>query len=240
LAIRRSFCDNAPEELEIVTRKSIGKEEAGVAAVARRPAKSVLREYAEAIIIAVLLALVIRTFVVQAFKIPSGSMLPTLQIGDHILVNKFVYYFWPIERGDIIVFKFPQDESRDFIKRVIGMPGDTLEIRGKEILVNGTPLREPYAVFSDWPMLRLGERERIGPFVVPPNRLFMLGDNRDHSMDSRVWGFLDTSKVKGKAFIVYFSVKSDQIQAESALGSVFHVLTHPSMVRWGRFGSLVH
>src|SRR5574341_1681062 len=105
-----------------------------------RPAsvgKSVLREYAEAVIIAVLLALVIRTFVVQAFKIPSGSMLPTLQIGDHILVNKFLYYFEPIKRGDIIVFKFPQDESRDFIKRVIGLPGETLEIRGRQVLING-------------------------------------------------------------------------------------------------------
>jgi len=183
---------------------------------------------------------VIRTFVVQAFKIPSGSMLPTLQIGDHILVNKFVYYFWPIQRGDIIVFKFPQDESRDFIKRVVGLPGDTVEVRGKELVVNGAPLSEPYAVFSDWPAARMGDRERIGPFVVPPNRLFMLGDNRDHSMDSRVWGFLDVGKVKGKAFIVYFSVKSDQIPVESALGSIFHVLTHPSMIRWGRFGSLVN
>src|SRR5574341_2077597 len=99
--------------------------------------KSVFREYAEAVIIAVLLALVIRTFVVQAFKIPSGSMLPTLQIGDHILVNKFLYAFGPIQRGDIIVFKFPQDETRDFIKRVIGLPGETLEIRGKRVLING-------------------------------------------------------------------------------------------------------
>lgn len=223
-----------------MTKKSVERDEAEAVAVPRRPGKSAVREYAEAIIIAVLLALVIRTFVVQAFKIPSGSMLPTLQIGDHILVNKFVYYFWPIERGDIIVFKFPQDESRDFIKRVIGLPGDTLEIRGREVLVNGKPLREPYAVYSDWPVARLGERERVGPFVVPPHRLFMMGDNRDHSMDSRAWGYLDTGKVKGKAFIVYFSVKSDQIPTESALGSIGHVLTHPSLIRWTRFGSLVN
>jgi signal peptidase I len=203
-------------------------------------AKSVVREYAEALIIAVLLALVIRTFVVQAFKIPSGSMLPTLQIGDHILVNKFLYYFQPVRRGDIIVFKFPQDETRDFIKRVIGLPGDTVEIRGKQVLINGAPLDEPYAVYGDWPVARFGEREKLGPLVVPHDRLFMMGDNRDHSMDSRVWGFLDVNKVKGKAFIVYFSVRSDDIPYSSALASIYYVVSHPGMIRWSRLGSLVH
>ncbi len=202
--------------------------------------KSVLREYAEALIIAVLLALVIRTFVVQAFKIPSGSMLPTLQIGDHILVSKFLYYFQPIRRGEIIVFKFPQDESRDFIKRVIGLPGETLEIRGKQVLINGKPLDEPYAVYEDGSVPRLGDREQFGPIVIPPDRLFMMGDNRDHSMDSRIWGFLDPQKVRGKAFIVYFSVKSDDIPYTSALPSVFYVLSHPSMIRWDRLGGLIH
>lgn len=201
--------------------------------------KSQLREYAEALGVALLLALAIRTFVVQAFKIPSGSMLPTLQIGDHILVNKFLFYFRPVQRGDIIVFKFPQDESRDFIKRVIGLPGETVEIRGKEVLVNGKPLDEPYAVYGDWPMGRLGERERLGPIVIPPERLFMMGDNRDHSMDSRVWGFLDVNKVKGKAFIVYFSVRSDDIPYGSAVMSILHVLSHPTMIRWNRLGGLV-
>ena len=209
-------------------------------AAPRSQGKSVFREYAEALIVAVLLALVIRTFVVQAFKIPSGSMLPTLQIGDHILVSKFLYYFQPIQRGEVIVFKFPQDESRDFIKRVIGLPGETLEIRGKQILINGKPLDEPYAVYGDWSVPRLGDRERLGPIVIPPGRLFMMGDNRDHSMDSRIWGFLDTQKVKGKAFIVYFSVKSDDIPYASALPSVFYVLSHPSMIRWNRLGGLVH
>jgi signal peptidase I len=221
--------------------KSTKEERAARTEVPAAPrTKSVVREYAEALIIAVLLALVIRTFVVQAFKIPSGSMLPTLQIGDHILVNKFLYTFQPIRRGDIIVFKFPQDETRDFIKRVIGLPGETLEIRGKQVLINGTPLDEPYAVFSDWPTGRLGERERFGPIVIPPDRMFMMGDNRDHSMDSRVWGFLDIAKVKGKAFIVYFSVRSDDIPYASPVMSVLHVLSHPSMIRWTRLGSLVH
>lgn len=203
------------------------------------PARSVLREYAEALIIAVLLALVIRTFVVQAFKIPSGSMLPTLKIGDHILVNKFIYDFTPVRRGDIIVFKFPQDETRDFIKRVIGLPGETLEIRGRQVLINGVALQEPYAVYSDGPFARLVENERLGPIVIPPGRLFMMGDNRDHSMDSRVWGFLDMRKIKGKAFIVYFSLQTEEIPYSSPLPSVLYLFTHPSIIRWGRIGTLI-
>jgi signal peptidase I len=222
-----------------VSKRSQVDEASDKSVLAARRGKSVVREYAEALIIAVLLALVIRTFVVQAFKIPSGSMLPTLQIGDHILVNKFLYYFQSIQRGDIIVFKFPQDETRDFIKRVIGLPGETIEIRGKQVLVNGKPLDEPYAVYADWPTGRLGEREKLGPFVVPPDRLFMMGDNRDHSMDSRVWGFLDVHKVKGRAFIVYFSVRSEEIPYTSALLSIYHVVTNPGMIRWSRLGSLV-
>lgn len=217
--------------------------------------KSVAREYAEALIVAVLLALVIRTFVVQAFKIPSGSMLPTLQIGDHILVNKFIYHFEPIHRGDVIVFKYPQDESRDFIKRVIGLPGETLEIRGRQVLTNGVPLKEPYAVYADGSLARVLERERLGPILIPPGKLFMMGDNRDHSLDSRVWGFLDIHKVKGKAFIVYFSLRSDDIPSDAVLpgflyrnvpyvapmlDGVIYVMTHPSIIRWSRLGTLVH
>ena len=202
--------------------------------------KSALREYAEALIIAVLLALVIRTFVVQAFKIPSGSMLQTLQIGDHILVNKFIYYFTPPKRDDIIVFKFPQDESRDFIKRVIGLPGETLEIRGRQVLINGTALVEPYAIYSDGPFSRSGDQEHLGPLVIPPGKYFMMGDNRDHSMDSRVWGFLDEHKIKGKAFMVYFSVRSEDIPYAAIPSSVFYVVTHPSLIRWSRFGTIVH
>jgi signal peptidase I len=203
-----------------------------------RPGKSVLREYAEALIIAVLLALVIRTFVVQAFKIPSGSMLPTLQIGDHILVNKFLYTFRHIQRGDIIVFKFPQDESRDFIKRVIGLPGETVEVRGTQVFIDGKPLEEPYAVHSAPP--GASDRDHFGPVTVPPGKLFMLGDNRDQSMDSRVWGYLDVAKVKGKAFIIYFSVRSQDIPSDSALYSLWYVFSHPSMIRWHRLGDLVH
>src|SRR3990172_6249222 len=206
----------------------------------KRPPRqtSTWREYAEALVMAVLLAMFIRTFVVQAFKIPSGSMLPTLQIGDHLLVNKFIYWFTDTQRGDIIVFKFPQDETRDFIKRVIGLPGETLEIRGRQVLINGVPVSEPYAVTSDGPFARAGDRDRLGPIVIPPDKLFMMGDNRDHSMDSRVWGFLDIHKIKGKAILVYFSIRSEYIPFASIPRGVVYVVTHPSIIRWGRLGTL--
>ena len=176
--------------------------------------KSTLREYAEAAAIAILLALFIRAFVVQAFKIPSGSMEPTLLIGDHILVNKFIYgvklpYLQttviPIsnpERGDIIVFIYPQDQSKDFIKRVIGTPGDRVEMQDKQILVNGQPLDDTYGYYDE----RAGNPGRsFGPIVVPKDNYFVMGDNRDHSMDSRFWGFVPSEAVKGKAFIIYWS-----------------------------------
>jgi len=169
--------------------------------------KSVIRQYTEAFLIAILLALVIRTFVVQAFKIPSGSMLPTLQIGDHLLVNKFLYWFTDPQRGDVIVFKFPQDEERDFIKRVIALPGDKVEVRGKRVYVNDKPVQESYAVHLDPSMQENphSPRDNFAPVQAPSGQLFMMGDNRDYSMDSRFWGFLDINKIKGKAFIIYWS-----------------------------------
>ena len=176
--------------------------------------KSAFREYAEAIIIALVLALVIRTFIVQAFKIPSGSMLPSLQIGDHILVSKFIFHFTSPKRGDVIVFKYPKDEGRDFIKRVIGLPGEKIEIKGKTVLVNDRPLEEPYAVHMD-PALQdesFSPRDFYGPIIIPPGKYFMMGDNRDHSMDSRFWGFLDRGKIKGKAFLIYWSWDSDKFR----------------------------
>ena len=181
--------------------------------------KSTLREYAEALLIAVVLALFIRTFIVQAFKIPSGSMIETLTIGDHILVNKFIYgikipftdeILIPVsrpKRGDIIVFKYPLDESKDFIKRVIGEPGDTVEVRGKQVYVNHQALDEPYAIHSD-PMVYLQDsqpRDNFGPVTVPQDSYFAMGDNRDHSMDSRYWGFVKLNKIKGRAFMIYWS-----------------------------------
>lgn len=178
--------------------------------------KSFWRENIEAVLIAVVLALFIRTFVVQAFKIPSGSMLETLQIGDHILVNKFIYgthipftdlSILPVrkpQRGDIIVFKYPVDESRDFIKRLIGVPGDTIEVRNKIVYVNGKPLKDEYVVHRDERIIP-GNRDNFGPVTVPDHAYFMMGDNRDGSYDSRFWGFVKESEIRGKALIIYWS-----------------------------------
>jgi signal peptidase I len=188
--------------------------------------KSTAREYFESICVAVILALFVRTFVVQAFKIPTGSMENNLLIGDHLLVNKFVFAptvtglerallpIDPIRRGDIIVFKYPEDPERDFIKRTIGLPGETIEMRNKTIYVDGVALDEPYVRYL-FPVeesgpgafdLAVGDKQRnYGPVVVPDGHYFMMGDNRDNSQDSRWWGFLPREYVKGKALFVYFS-----------------------------------
>jgi signal peptidase I len=174
--------------------------------------KSVVREYAEAIIIAIVLALFIRTFVIQAFKIPSGSMKPTLLVGDHILVNKFIYGIkLPFtdkilvslsepERGDVVVFKFPLDTRKDYIKRVIGLPGDRVQLVNKQLLINGRPTEDPHASYSVNGSMRM-----FGPVTVPSGHLFVMGDNRDESSDSRVWGFVPRPYLKGKAFLIYWS-----------------------------------
>ncbi len=181
--------------------------------------KSTLREYVEAAAIAVLLALFIRTFVVQAFKIPSGSMEPTLQIGDHILVNKFIYgiklpflqkTLIPIgnpARDDVIVFIYPVDKSKDFIKRVVGLPGETIEIVGRKIYINRKPYADKHGYYTEKgsnpndPNINF----RFGPVTVPEKHFFVMGDNRDHSYDSRYWGFVPVNSVKGKAFVIYWS-----------------------------------
>ena len=203
---------------------------------AQQPAKkSVVREYAEAILIALLLALFIRTFVIQAFKIPSGSMKDTLLIGDHILVNKFIYGIknpvtgstWiPVEdpeRGDIVVFRFPLNPAQDYIKRVIGVEGDLVEIRDKQVLVNGTPLDEPYAIRTSTTVLPASQqpRDNFGPVTVPPDSLFVMGDNRDNSYDSRFWKFVGLDAVKGKAFILYWSWDKEDFAVR------WHRLFHP-------------
>jgi len=198
--------------------------------------KSKIREYLEAIVIAIVIAFIIRAFVVQAFKIPSGSMKPTLAIGDHILVNKFIYgikipYFRttlvPItdpKRGDVAVFIYPEDRSKDFIKRVIGIGGDTIEIRNKKIYLNGLPYTDNHGVYTDDFIIpgSIQPRDNFGPVTVPKGYLFVMGDNRDQSYDSRFWGFVPLRDVLGKAFIIYWSWNGDDHN-----------------VRWSRFGQLL-
>ena len=189
--------------------------------------KSTAREYFESICVAVILALFVRTFVVQAFKIPTGSMENNLLIGDHLLVNKFAYAptatgiedillpIDPIRRGDIIVFKYPEDPERDFIKRVIGLPGETVELRSKKVYIDGQPIDEPYVQYLFTPSDEEGPfdfdvRMKYGPVTVPEGQYFMMGDNRDNSQDSRYWGFVKRDKIKGKAFLIYWSWDSDR------------------------------
>ncbi len=203
--------------------------------------KSGLRENIEAIVIAVILALFIRTFVVQAFKIPSGSMKETLQIGDHILVNKFIYgvkipfvraTLIPIKKpqqDDIVVFKYPENPKLDFIKRVVGVAGDVIEIRDKRLYVNHAPYDRSYTVFRDSYVIPGGfnNRDNFGPVTVAKDSLFVMGDNRDNSKDSRFWGFVNLKAVKGKAFMIYWSWNKENS------GSVF------KYVRWGRIGDIL-
>jgi signal peptidase I len=212
--------------------------------------KSIVREYTESIIIAVLLALLIRAFVIQAFKIPSGSMKPTLQIGDHILVNKFIYgiklripftalnyTLIPIsspKRNDVVVFIFPKETNKDFIKRVIGLPGDTVQIKDKKIYINNELMEDTHGTFTDpmiipgigqqgdFPEMDKQKRDNTGPLVVPPNSIFVMGDNRDESYDSRFWGFVDQKQILGQAFIIYWSWDRNEFG-----------------IRWKRLGNLI-
>lgn len=198
--------------------------------------KILSRENLEAIIVAVILALFIRTFVVQAFKIPSGSMLETIQLGDHILVNKFIYgikipfidkTLIPIKDpkiDDIIVFTPPHEPDKDYIKRVVGVAGDVIEIKNKQLYRNGKLITAAYEIHTDphvYPR-SLGPRDNLGPIRVPEGEVFMMGDNRDSSLDSRYWGGVRLEKVKGKAFIVYWSWDTENFG-----------------VRWKRLGKLM-
>lgn len=178
--------------------------------------KSLWREYAEALFVALILALIIRTFVVQAFKIPSESMLQTLQVGDHLLASKFAYgikipftdhYIYRGEdpqRGDIIIFQYPNDPSVDYIKRIIGVPGDLIEVRDKQLYRNGSPVKEAYIRHTD-PNGVEPLRDNYAPVRVPPDKYFVMGDNRDNSLDSRFWGFVDRSAIRAKAWRIYWS-----------------------------------
>lgn len=204
--------------------------------------KNVMRENFEAIVIAILLALFLRAFVIQAYQIPSASMLDTLLIGDRLLVNKFSYgikipftnhllvEFSDPQAGDIIVFAYPENTSIDYIKRIVGTPGDVIEMRNKVLFRNGNPVKEPYARHTD-SHIQQG-RDNFGPVTVPTGKYFALGDNRDDSRDSRYWGFLDRGHIRGKAWRIYASWGNAKGDAGSSgykdIG-----------MRWDRIGKLV-
>jgi signal peptidase I len=202
--------------------------------------KKIVKDYLEPIIFAVLIALFVRAFVVQAFKIPSSSMEPTLQVGDYLLVNKFIYgvripyaniKFFQFEnpkRGDVIVFIYPKDPTKDFIKRVIGTEGEKVQILHNKIYINDRLIDDPWGHFARIGWLETFQTmENFGPVVVPKDSLFVLGDNRDNSQDSRFWGFVNLNAVLGKAFILYFSWDRD---AKDLFDDV----------RWARIGKLIH
>ena len=198
--------------------------------------KSRVRENVEAVLIAVVLALFIRTFFIESYVIPTGSMLNTIQLGDQILVNKFIYgvkipfldktliNLSNPERDDIVVFIPPHDPKNPYIKRVIGVAGDKIQIIDKQLFVNDKPVNERYEIFSDpniYPSNH-AKRDNFGPLIVPANSLFFMGDNRDSSFDSRFWGVVDLKKVRGKALITYWSWDNKN-----------------KKVRWSRIGKLV-
>ena len=213
---------------------------------------SELREWTEAIVIAFVLAIVLRTFLIQAYKIPSGSMEPTLAIGDHIMVNKiryglrmpdslfgltpfageipyghYLFHLAAVHRGDVVVFVFPLDPTKDFIKRVIGIGGDTVRVKDGRVFLNGEPMPDPHAHFEVAPQERspYSPRDNYGPATVPAGEFLMMGDNRDRSYDSRFWGFVKLDQIEGRAMFIYWSWGAD---SQSLLG-----------IRWNRFGMAV-
>ncbi|MBI4042203.1 MAG: signal peptidase I [Deltaproteobacteria bacterium] len=229
----------------------------------QRKQKSALREYIEAILIAVGIAVVLRIFFFEPFKIPTGSMIPTIEIGDHIFVNKIIYgirlplinkqvvHFSDPKRGQIFVFIYPEDKSKNFIKRLIGLPGDKIEIKNDLLYINdvpvqrkqveGHPVLESFSPLGEYEMyeetldeaayhvLYLKDEpnfDNFGPIIVPKDHFFAMGDNRDHSRDSRIWGFVPRDNIKGKALFVWLSLNRE---------NRYPIIPLPK-VRWERFG----
>ena len=224
------------------------------------------REYYEAILVAVIFTLFVRTFVAQAFKIPTGSMEDNLLIGDHLFVNKFIYSphfdsplhnlmpYRDIRRGDVVVFKYPQEPERDFIKRAVGVGGDTMEVRAKDLRISGQPESNPHVVHKDPQVFpdssflppSIRNRDHFGPYSVPGGFVFCMGDNRDNSLDSRFWGPVPRHYFKGRALIIYWSYEAEPNshlvqgfwnRVRQLGGVALHFFTR---TRWLRTFSLVH
>jgi len=239
-----------------------------------------LADVVESLLVTILLALFATTFVLQAFKIPSGSMEPTLLVGDHVLVNKFLFGgrgawyekllpYRSVRRGDIIIFRFPYDDHVHYVKRVIGLPGERLRIINQQVYIDGKPLSEPYAIHSEaydplgdnFPPLdqallqdrlrpewaaQIGNYMQGGTLLIPPDRYFVMGDNRDDSSDSRYWGFVDRDAIMGRPMFIYWSVRAtpDDYTDRSLSGTLFGIedtLAHlPTRTRWHRMLREVH
>lgn len=163
----------------------------------------------------------IKTYLVQAYKIPSGSQKPTLLVGDKILARKFLAVKQGVKKGDVIILAYPEDPTKDFIERVIAIGGETIEIVNKKVFINGRAVNEPYAIHTDTRIIpgHINNRDNLAPFRVPENSVFVMGDNRDNSYDSRFWGVVENSAIKGKAYTIYWSWDKEN-----------------SNVRWARIG----
>jgi signal peptidase I len=257
------------------SREAEAKDEAAEEGKAREN-QTTLSEYLESLLVTVILALFGTSFVVQAFKIPSQSMERTLLVGDHLLVNKFIFGgrgawydkylpYRELRRGDIIVFKFPYQDHPHFVKRVIGLPGDHLKIVDQQVYVNGKLLDEPYVVHDpasgydplnytfppvgnqmymsvlqpEWAR-ELRSHIQGDELVVPPGKYFAMGDNRDHSLDSRYWGFVDRDAIMGRPFLIYWSIDANSADYSSSsfgqriYGVVDTLLHLPERTRWNR------
>lgn len=226
--------------------------------------KSGLRDQYESLVVMLIFLNFVWLFVFQAFKIPTPSMVDNLLVGDHLFVNKFVYGptasgwmkslfgFRDIERGDIIVFRFPPQPEVDYVKRVVGLPGDVVTIVNKQVFINGKALPEPYVIFRDRYTYGSGtdlpdpyrRRDNFGPYVVPAGSYFAMGDNRDESYDSRYWGSVPRALIKGRPFMIYWSFRSETASENPSAGDTLRrigdvVLNFFSKTRWDRMFFIV-
>lgn len=216
------------------------------ARLASRKRQVFIKEYVEAILVAIVIAVILRMFVVQAYRVSSSSMNPTLLEGDFLFVDKVSYYFSEPKAGDIVVFEYPLNPSKDFIKRVIALPGQKVEVRDKQLIIDDVPVRdEEFAMFIDPEVIPelFSPRDNFGPFQIPAGQYFVLGDNRDDSQDSRFWGFLERKHIHGKAMMIYWSWAPDRnapdigppIYIDGLISSFFYNISHlPQRLRFGR------
>ncbi|QAR34238.1 signal peptidase I [Geovibrio thiophilus] len=197
----------------------------------------------DSLVVAVVIALFIKTFLIQTYTIPSGSMLDTLLIGDYIIVNRLAYKFGDPERGDVMVFEYPLEPAKSFIKRVIGTPGDKISIRNKQLFINGEPYKEDYKQIKDdaYFPAELTSRDNIEEFTVPEGKYFMMGDNRDASYDGRFWGFISKDMIKGRALLIYWSLETPEYDSPwSKMPLRALRFLNPKYDRFDRVFKLIH